>query len=1085
LSIREVVGAIGDWDLKLSPNTPQEILDRIDYWGHVAVFSGRIDITRYGDAALDRARYSGVIRGRSFEQGNNSISGGGLPLWLGDEDDKGDLIELPITITNQPLNNSISAVLPDSIQLGNVESIPGLYTGVHQYETPFGAVNYISSLYDAEWRVRPNFKLDVGKPAFLYGTEPTCAIVRRIPEGGVDMAQKVLPGQASLDADVEDFTTRVVLVVAPPEGEVISASADILPGLNPYKDFFGNPVKMTRLISDSQTTAENAPSVAQLQLNRFTSPREALDLSTQTHDLKGDVEVGGYIWVEDREAKLVDLNNQVKFKGETLYPMKLRVSEMSWPIVQGMSVGYRHWDGTWYDLTDYVEYESGNTTLVVGGYYRSLTGAGKFTNPTGSVPIIDTTTPAAPEFDPTGTFTATYNSEVDGSTLAEIVLAWNRPLNTDSSVITDGDYYELRWRTSDQGVYAATYGEMEAYANEDLTGTNQAPIEYNLGAWNFIRIAFGTEEFRIVNLTPGIPYEFQIRAVDTANPAHYSDWSDALIVQARPDTTAPNPPKPPELASNVLAVQVLHRLGTASVAGDYNLNSDLHHLNVYMGPEPTFEPDRTDGTNKIGDIPATIAQMRAETAVVKTFNVAETQAQWFKVTAVDGYGNESLPSVAVQATAELVSDAYITNLTVSKVTAGIMSAAWIMGGNFATATTGIRTGFDYTGFYAYNQINTKTFSVSAATGLVEIVGKIIAYDPVNGPGDRITIWPSFQYNAFNSFPTITFETSDASIPGYAFINAISQSSGTTLGLNSGPSAAGATSDHSTLLLQCDGWALQYNTYLPAALTVKGGRVSGDLTEVFMDFWDASGNNQGFYLIDQDFVEMRRHGTENAGNGECNVELYANGVRFLAAGIYAAEIRYSGSTPATGIVVSGRFASYGENEARMQVDGAAGNTFSMRDGGGADPIMDMTNFAARFVKNFVIEHPDDKDRWLVHGCTESPVPGLEYSGTIVLEKDYWAEVELPDYFESLAAEEGRQTSVFVQLPDDGSIYPYIPRAIASRPKNGKFRISTDAFAGTIISWRVFAHRKDVSFPVEPLRTEFARRGSGPYTYVEKV
>src|SRR6185369_14349580 len=82
-----------------------------------------------------------------------------------------------------------------------------------------------------------------------------------------------------------------------------------------------------------------------------------------------------------------------------------------------------------------------------------------------------------------------------------------------------------------------------------------------------------------------------------------------------------------------------------------------------------------------------------------------------------------------------------------------------------------------------------------------------------------------------------------------------------------------------------------------------------------------------------------------------------------------------------------------------------------DNGGQIAIARTTDKGASgsFAKNFVIPHPTDNDRWLVHGCTESPHAGVEYWGEATVE-DGEVSVPLPGYFEDLTRRAGR--AVFV-------------------------------------------------------------------------
>jgi len=126
-----------------------------------------------------------------------------------------------------------------------------------------------------------------------------------------------------------------------------------------------------------------------------------------------------------------------------------------------------------------------------------------------------------------------------------------------------------------------------------------------------------------------------------------------------------------------------------------------------------------------------------------------------------------------------------------------------------------------------------------------------------------------------------------------------------------------------------------------------------------------------------------------------------------------------------------------------------------------------------VKTFVIDHPDDPDRWLVHACLEGPTADVFYRGTATIVGGR-AEVELPGYFESATRAENRQ----VQVTPVGVLC----RVAASRITDGKFTIISDAPDGTQVAWLVHAERADTEpFDPEPLRSEIDVQGSGPYRY----
>lgn len=132
-----------------------------------------------------------------------------------------------------------------------------------------------------------------------------------------------------------------------------------------------------------------------------------------------------------------------------------------------------------------------------------------------------------------------------------------------------------------------------------------------------------------------------------------------------------------------------------------------------------------------------------------------------------------------------------------------------------------------------------------------------------------------------------------------------------------------------------------------------------------------------------------------------------------------------------------------------------------------------------VKNFVVDHPLDSDRLLVHACLEGPEAAVFYRGRTRLDGVGSAHVELPSYFVALVDEFTADVQVTSVL--DGPDDPFGPVA-ATRVKDGRFVIRGDAMQN--VAWRVEATRKDVAqFDVEPLRKDVVVRGTGPYRWID--
>ncbi len=134
-----------------------------------------------------------------------------------------------------------------------------------------------------------------------------------------------------------------------------------------------------------------------------------------------------------------------------------------------------------------------------------------------------------------------------------------------------------------------------------------------------------------------------------------------------------------------------------------------------------------------------------------------------------------------------------------------------------------------------------------------------------------------------------------------------------------------------------------------------------------------------------------------------------------------------------------------------------------------------------VKTFVVEHPVDRDKYLVHATLEGPESAVYYRGSAQLRNGV-AEVTLPDYFEAEAREEERTvlvTPVFETMDEP------VSALAASRVRRGAFvvRAIDGRNRAQRFDWEVKAVRKDVArLTVEPRRKDVVMHGDGPYRYL---
>jgi hypothetical protein len=122
------------------------------------------------------------------------------------------------------------------------------------------------------------------------------------------------------------------------------------------------------------------------------------------------------------------------------------------------------------------------------------------------------------------------------------------------------------------------------------------------------------------------------------------------------------------------------------------------------------------------------------------------------------------------------------------------------------------------------------------------------------------------------------------------------------------------------------------------------------------------------------------------------------------------------------------------------------------GGAGHAVYANGTLAATGAKSFQIDHPlSPETHYLNHFCTEGPEPYNVYRGTVVLDANGEAWVQLPDYFEAINRDPSYHlTAVGAPMPN---------LHVAVKIQNNRFKIAGGAH-GKEVSWRVEAIRNDL-------------------------
>jgi hypothetical protein len=124
------------------------------------------------------------------------------------------------------------------------------------------------------------------------------------------------------------------------------------------------------------------------------------------------------------------------------------------------------------------------------------------------------------------------------------------------------------------------------------------------------------------------------------------------------------------------------------------------------------------------------------------------------------------------------------------------------------------------------------------------------------------------------------------------------------------------------------------------------------------------------------------------------------------------------------------------------------------------------------KTFIIDHPDDPEKYLVHACLEGPDVGVYYRGTSQIVNNDSIVIDLPAYVKNLATD---FTVHLTPIYDDTNVN--LTTLVSSKVENNRFTVYGD---NCEFCWVVHGKRGDIE--VEPLKKDVIVKGNGPYKWI---
>ena len=152
---------------------------------------------------------------------------------------------------------------------------------------------------------------------------------------------------------------------------MVSRCAGVLCDLGSAAAVLGKPPSIGQAL-DTEAAAAKIAAESEVQ--------QAVTLNAKEYAITRRVKAGDRIYVYDPGRGLYDQGTALNFHGRTIYPILLRIQEISWPVEAGMHVFLDQRHQTVFndviDLTQYVEFrDPGPTSITVGRVPRTMSAA--------------------------------------------------------------------------------------------------------------------------------------------------------------------------------------------------------------------------------------------------------------------------------------------------------------------------------------------------------------------------------------------------------------------------------------------------------------------------------------------------------------------------------------------------------------------------------------------------------------------------------------------------------------------------------------------------------------------------------------
>lgn len=389
MTITERVMGRGDWSIRLAESTPPSVLADISTpFGTIVVTPNRLNPSVVPDGSiLASALFAGVV----LRPGPQLNLGGESLAWF--LSDGPGISEAGFTFSAASNSSAVSTLLSGTAFTSGSVSNVNSYTASHGIITRKTVLNLLAANSGLEWRINPSRTVDLASVTTLYGSTPTGVIVRR--DGGREVATpQGITGRVSSTWDWSTYGSKAIVWSKQGSGTSGGASS--------YRDPAGTAMTIVRGFSEPDAPTSSEATIAAWWLGQINRTVRTVDITTEDYGVTGSVPCGGQVYLFDPDQGLYDPSVQVPYQGQMIAPVSARIVSVTWPVKRGMGVYHRLHDGTtatYVDLSDFVEWESGDTRYEVSTAQQALA-------PPTSSPGLDTF------FSPWASYTPTWRASI-------------------------------------------------------------------------------------------------------------------------------------------------------------------------------------------------------------------------------------------------------------------------------------------------------------------------------------------------------------------------------------------------------------------------------------------------------------------------------------------------------------------------------------------------------------------------------------------------------------------------------------------------------------------------------------------------